>query len=101
MGIYVTELAPYQWISAHYQWAGSEIYQIVENIPSLDQPHHIIVRRDRNGKGGYAVSLECTVAADMPVSEAHQLSHLLERELSSQLSDVVEVFVHLEPPGSS
>lgn len=79
----------------------SEIYRIVEDIPSLDQPHHIIVRRERNGIGGYAVSLECTVAADMPVSEAHQLSHLLERELSSHLSDVVDVFVHLEPPGSS
>ncbi len=27
MGIYMTELAPYHWISAHYQWAGSDIVQ--------------------------------------------------------------------------
>jgi len=78
-----------------------EVYNIVESIPSLDQPHHIIIRRDRDGRGGYFISLECTAAADMPVSDAHQLSNLLERELSSHLSGVVDVFVHLEPPGSS
>ena len=78
-----------------------EIYRVVESIPSLDQPHHIIIRQGHDGKEGYFISLECTVAADMPVTDAHQLSTLLERELSSHLSDVVDVFVHLEPPGSS
>ncbi len=78
-----------------------EIHRVVEGIPSLDQPHHIIIRRGRDGKQGYFISLECTVAADMPVSDAHQLSSLLERELSTHLDGVVDVFVHLEPPGSS
>lgn len=78
-----------------------EILRIVEGIPSLDQPHNIIVRRNRDPNGGYSISLEATAAADMPVADAHQLSHLLERELGSHLSGVVDVIIHLEPPGSS
>jgi divalent metal cation (Fe/Co/Zn/Cd) transporter len=72
----------------------------------LNYPHNIIVRRNRGrNRGGnsglsqgYSVSLECTVDADTPVTDAHQLSTLLERELSASLDNIVDVFVHLEPP---
>lgn len=72
--------------------------QIVDSIPSLNYPHNIIVRRNRGLNQGYSVSLECTVDPDIPVADAHQLSTLLERELSSQLDNLVDVVVHLEPP---
>jgi len=78
-----------------------EVQRIVETIPSLDQPHHIIVHRSRGDPQGYFISLECTAAADTPVEDAHELSHLLERELSAQLDGIVDVIIHLEPPGSS
>ncbi len=74
------------------------VNQIVDSIPSLNYPHNIIVRRNRGLNQGYSVSLECTVDADTPVTDAHQLSTLLERELSAHLDNLVEVFVHLEPP---
>jgi cation diffusion facilitator family transporter len=78
-----------------------EIQRIVDSIPTLNYPHNIVVRQNRGDGSGYYVALECTVAADTPVADAHQLSHRLERELSAHVDGVVDVFVHLEPPGST
>ena len=78
-----------------------EIQRIVDSIPTLGYPHNIVVRQNRGEGSGYYIALECTVAADTPVADAHQLSHLLERELSAHVDGVVDVFVHLEPPGSA
>jgi divalent metal cation (Fe/Co/Zn/Cd) transporter len=78
-----------------------EIEQVVGLIPELTQPHNISVRRNRNSPDGYYVSLECIIAANTPVSEAHHLSKILEGELSRHLEGVYEVFVHLEPEDST
>jgi cation diffusion facilitator family transporter len=78
-----------------------QVRQVVDSIPSLQSPHHIIVRRNRGEGRGYSISLECVVDTDTPVADAHQLSTLLERELSVRLDNFVDVIVHLEPPGSS
>ena len=78
-----------------------QVQRIVDSIPTLSYPHNIVVRQNRGEGSGYYIALECTVAADTPVSDAHQLSHLLERELSAHVDGVVDVFVHLEPPGSA
>jgi len=78
-----------------------EIEQVVEQMPELVKPHNIAVRRNRNSLEGYYVSLECMIAADTPVSEAHHLSKVLEGELSRHLEGVSEVFVHLEPAESA
>ncbi len=78
-----------------------EIEQVVGQMPELVKPHNIAVRRNRNSQEGYYVSLECMIAADTPVSEAHHLSKVLEGELSRHLEGVSEVFVHLEPAESA
>jgi len=75
-----------------------EIHRVVASRPALDNPHNIIVRRNRGEKETYSVSLECTIAPETPVSDAHQLSTALERELSDRLDGVEDVLVHLEPP---
>ena len=78
-----------------------EIHQVVASMPSLDNPHNIIVRRNRGEGEAFSVSLECTIAPETPVADAHQLSTILERELSGSLEGVVNVLVHLEPPANS
>ena len=77
-----------------------EIHRVVASMPSLDNPHNIIVRHNRGEGDDYFVSLECAIAPETPVSDAHQLSTALERELSSRLDGVVAVLVHLEPPAN-
>ena len=76
----------------------NEIERVVASIPSLDNPHNVIVRRNREEGDDYFVSLECTIAPETPVADAHHLSTRLERELSNRLDGVVDVFIHLEPP---
>ncbi len=78
-----------------------EVEYILADIPSLSDPHNLIVRRVVGELSGYSVSLECTIAPETPVTEAHRFSTLLEDELSRSLEDVVDVFVHLEPPGET
>ena len=75
-----------------------EIRRVVAGISTLDSPHNIIVRRNRGEAEGYSVSLECTIAPETPVTEAHHLSTLLEGQLRNHLDGVVDVLVHLEPP---
>jgi len=52
----------------------------------------------QEGENGYIVSLECTVAPDTPMVQAHQLSSELEQRLIQRVEQVVDVSVHLEPP---
>lgn len=75
-----------------------EVAGVIANMPALDNPHNILVRQDRTNSGQYFVSLECNVAPETPVTDAHHLSTILERELTQRLEGVAEVFVHLEPP---
>jgi cation diffusion facilitator family transporter len=76
-----------------------EVTQIIAGIPSLDNPHNIIVRRNQGTEQDYFVSLECTIDSDTPIADAHHLSSIVEHELGRRLDGIVEVSVHLEPPG--
>lgn len=78
-----------------------EVEQAVESLPALHSPHNIIVRRSRDRETGFYLALECRIAAETPVGEAHRLSHLLEQELKRRLPYAAEIFIHLEPLDSS
>lgn len=78
-----------------------EIEQIIAAIPGVHNPHQVQVYRLRDNQDNFYVTLECNLVEDLPVSEAHQLSSLIERELSRKVERVVDVFVHLEPPGEA
>jgi divalent metal cation (Fe/Co/Zn/Cd) transporter len=75
-----------------------EIERAVAEIPSLSQPHNIRLHRNPADANRIYLSLECTIAPEIPVTQAHQLASQLEQELSSRLVDVANVSVHLEPP---
>ncbi len=77
-----------------------EVARVIAGMPDLDNPHNIVVRRDRADSERYFISLECYIAAETPVADAHHLSTVLERDLTQRLAGVAEVFVHLEPPQS-
>lgn len=75
-----------------------EVEHAVAQIPSLSRPHNIRVRRNPADGNKIYLSLECTIAPDVPVTQAHYLASQLEQELGRRLLDVADVSVHLEPP---
>jgi len=75
-----------------------EVERAVAQIPSLSRPHNIRVRHNPADGNKIYLSLECTVAPDIPVTQAHFLASQLEQELGRRLVDVADVSVHLEPP---
>lgn len=75
-----------------------EVDSILADMPALRDPHNLIVRRDPAENGNLFISLECTLAPETPMTEAHELATTLERELSRRLEPAAEVSVHLEPP---
>jgi divalent metal cation (Fe/Co/Zn/Cd) transporter len=76
----------------------TNIEQIVAGMPSIENPHNIIVRQAGNQSERLHIFLECTISPDTPLPDAHDLSTQIERELISSLDAIADVFVHLEPP---
>jgi cation diffusion facilitator family transporter len=76
----------------------TEVARIVDDIPSLNYPHNIVIKRNRAVGNHLFISLECTVTPETPITEAHDLASALEDELRRRLDRVAEVSVHLEPP---
>ena len=74
-----------------------EVEQAVAEIAHLSNPHNIRMHRNPADGNRIYMSLECTVAPDLPVTQAHQLASQLEGVLSRRLVDVADVSVHLEP----
>lgn len=75
-----------------------EVQRVVAQIPDLEQPHNIRVRRDPSAGNRLFISLEALVSPDIPVTVAHRLASQVEQELSRRLDEVADVSVHLEPP---
>jgi len=78
--------------------ARREVALAVSRIPSLSKPHNIRLHRNPADADQVYLSLECTIAPEVPVTQAHQLATRLEQELSRRLPEVANVSVHLEPP---
>jgi cation diffusion facilitator family transporter len=76
----------------------TEVDRAVAEIPSLSRPHNIRLYRNPADADRIYLSLECTIAPEVPVTQAHQLASQLEQELSRRLTEVANVSVHLEPP---
>jgi cation diffusion facilitator family transporter len=74
-----------------------EIERLVPAFPQLSSPHNIQVRRSPHAEPGYFVSLDCTIPAELSVTEAHHLASLFEQELARRLQQVADISIHLEP----
>ena len=74
------------------------IEEIVEDIPALNYPHKIIIRKNRASNDKLFISLECTANPATPIIEAHDMASAVEDELKRRLDGMAEVSIHLEPP---
>jgi len=86
--------APQEWESRILQ----AVEAAVGAIPLLSRPHNVRVRRDSHHPDHLLVSLDCVVAPETPVAEAHRLASLLEQDLANRMGGTADFSVHLEPP---
>jgi cation diffusion facilitator family transporter len=70
----------------------------IAGFPALSRPHNLWLRRNPADGDKVYLFLECAIAPETPVVQAHRLASQLEEELSRRLEEVAEVSVHLEPP---
>jgi cation diffusion facilitator family transporter len=75
-----------------------QVEEIVADIPALNYPHKIIIRKNRASNGKLFISLQCTANPETPIIEAHDMASAVEDELKRRLDGIAEVSVHLEPP---
>ncbi len=75
-----------------------EVHEAITMFPSLSHPHNLRLRRNPADQNKLYLSLECFMAPEIPITQAHDLASQLERELSRRLPEVANVSVHLEPP---
>jgi divalent metal cation (Fe/Co/Zn/Cd) transporter len=59
--------------------------------------HDLDIRAEADG--GFAVSMHCHVADDMPLEEAHRLAEQVETQVRATLPEIHRVTIHTEPPG--
>jgi divalent metal cation (Fe/Co/Zn/Cd) transporter len=76
-----------------------EVKKVIQTFAELDDPHNIQIRQSQEHKNGYSISLECKISPETPIAKAHLLSSRVEQEIIRKIAGVVDVFVHLEPPG--
>jgi cation diffusion facilitator family transporter len=76
--------------------------QLIKDIV-LKNPHVYSIHKIRSRKSGSQVFIDFHVKSDpnMPLVDAHNLSHDLEDELRTEFGDDLGVIVHVEPEGYS
>ncbi len=70
------------------------IEEMEEDLPAVRGVHDIQVRRK---DGQLNVSLHCTLAGEVPITEAHHVSSEIEARLRREFPDIQNVLVHTEP----
>lgn len=71
-----------------------KIAQIVQQIPGVESYHHI---RSRGQEDDIHLDLHIRVAPNMPLAQAHEVAHQVQRKLQQTLTGVRDVIIHIEP----
>lgn len=66
----------------------------VADTPGLQDAHNLSVRQS---EGRLVISFEVVADSDLPISAAHELTSRLEATLRSQIPNLAEILIHVEP----
>lgn len=72
----------------------SRVGEIVRQVPGVESFHRI---RSRGQEDDTHVDLHIRVAPQMPLEEAHQVAHEVQRRIQQGIPGVRDVIVHVEP----
>ena len=71
-----------------------EILSIVTAFPDVHDPHNLRTRRIGDH---YAIEIHIRMDGDLPLVEAHERSHFIEKALKERFGPETHVIVHVEP----
>ena len=73
-----------------------KVFKAISRVKGATNPHRTRIRKIGHQ---YMVTVDIEVAGDLPVRQAHELAHHVEKEIRIELVDVYDVMVHTEPEG--
>jgi cation diffusion facilitator family transporter len=75
--------------------AQSDIEQVVKDVPGVLGCHHI---RTRGSSDHVFLDLHVWLPPSMPLSDAHDLSHVVKDRLMARYPQIADAIIHIEPP---
>jgi cation diffusion facilitator family transporter len=75
--------------------AESDIEQIVKDVPGVLGCHHI---RTRGSSDHVFLDLHVWLPPSMPLTDAHDLSHVVKDRLMARYPQIADAIIHIEPP---
>jgi cation diffusion facilitator family transporter len=75
-----------------------EILEVVKTVPEVFGSHHI---RTRGSADFVFLDMHVWMRADMPLDEAHRLSHVVKDRLIQRFPQIKDAVIHIEPPPRS
>ena len=75
--------------------ADSDLEQVVMNVAGVLGCHHI---RTRGSADHVFLDLHVWMAADMRLTDAHDLSHVVKDRLMARYPQIADAVIHIEPP---
>ena len=76
-------------------FAESDVEQVVMSVPDVLGCHQI---RSRGTVDHVFLDLHVWLPPDMPLTRAHELSHVVKDRLMARYPQIVDAVIHLEPP---
>jgi cation diffusion facilitator family transporter len=74
-----------------------KVFEIVESVKGVMNPHRMRIRRIGHK---LMINIDIELDGDMTLSHAHEISHIVEKEIKSSLEEeILDVIIHVEPYG--
>ena len=75
----------------------NKLFQSVHSVEGAHNPHRVRARKIGHY---YMINLDIEVDPDLPVKEAHDIAKNVENSIKSNLRNIYDVMVHVEPLGN-
>ena len=73
------------------------IMEVVQGFPELKSAREITMNYQHGLQEGYYIAMTCDIDPTTPMTFAHQLSTMVEHELTRRLPGLAQIVIHLEP----
>lgn len=73
-----------------------EVFRLISKVDSVYNPHRARIRKSGNK---YVIDIHIEVDGSKTVTEAHAISHEVEKTILNGIKNVYDVIVHIEPYG--